>query len=87
MQKKIFKLTAWIFIAILGASAFGGIAVIRGEKISSLWFLTACICTQLIAYRFYSAWIATKISMLTDAAPLLQPVLMTEKILFQPIAG
>jgi carbon starvation protein len=26
-----------------------------------LWFLTACICTQLIAYRFYSAFIATKI--------------------------
>ena len=61
MKKDFLKLTTWIFIGILGAASFGGIALIRGEKISSLWFLTACICTQLVAYRFYSAWIATKI--------------------------
>jgi len=54
-------LCLWIFIGILGASSIGGIAIIRGEKISSLWFITACICTQLIGYRFYSAWIAAKI--------------------------
>lgn len=51
----------WIFVGILGAVSVSGIALIRDEKISSLWFLTACICTQLIAYRFYSAFIAAKI--------------------------
>ena len=51
----------WILIGILGAAALSGIALIREEKISSLWFLTACICTQLIAYRFYSAFISAKI--------------------------
>lgn len=61
MKKDFLKLTIWIFIGIIGAASFGGIALIRGEKISSLWFLTAGICTQLVAYRFYSAWIATKI--------------------------
>ena len=51
----------WILIGILGAAALSGIALIRDEQISSLWFLTACICTQLIAYRFYSAFISAKI--------------------------
>ncbi len=61
MKKNYYSIIAWIFIGILGASSIAGIALIRGEKISSLWFLCACICTQLIAYRFYSAWIAAKI--------------------------
>ncbi len=51
----------WIIIGCLGAASIGGIALIRGEHISSLWLLTACICTQLIAYRFYSAFIAAKV--------------------------
>lgn len=61
MRKNFAPFFIWIAIGILGAASFGGIALIRGEKISSLWFLTACICTQLIAYRFYSAFIAAKI--------------------------
>ncbi len=61
MKKDYLKIFIWLCIGILGAASFGGIALIRGEKISSLWFITACVCTQLIAYRFYSAWIATKI--------------------------
>jgi len=61
MKKNFFPILLWIFIGILGAAALGGIAIIRGEQISSLWFLAACICTQLIAYRFYSAFIAAKI--------------------------
>ncbi len=66
MKKDFLKLITWIFIGMIGAASFGGIALIRGEKISSLWFLTACICTQLVAYRFYSAWIASKILHLDD---------------------
>jgi carbon starvation protein len=61
IKKDFLNLSLWIAIGIFGAASIGGIAIIRGEKISSLWFLTACICTQLIAYRFYSAWIAAKI--------------------------
>lgn len=61
MKKDFWKILTWIFIGILGAASIGGIALIRGEKISSLWFIAACVCTQLIAYRFYSAWIAAKI--------------------------
>ena len=66
-MKKHFLTTAlWFFIGIIGAASFGGIALIRGETISSLWFIIACICIQLIAYRFYSAWIAIKILDISD---------------------
>ena len=61
MNKKIIKCFFWIIIAVAGASSLGGIALIRGEKISSLWFICATLCCALLGYRFYSAWIATKI--------------------------
>jgi carbon starvation protein len=61
-MKKIFvRYLLWIIIGILGASAFAGIAITRDEKISSIWFIVAFVCIQLIGYRFYSLWIATKI--------------------------
>ena len=61
MKKDFVQLAIWLSIGILGAISFSAIALIRGEQISSLWLLTACICTQLTAYRFYSAFIASKI--------------------------
>ncbi len=64
MKKDLFKIILWIFIGIIGASSLAGIALSRGETISSTWFVTACICIQLIAYRFYSAFIATKVFVL-----------------------
>lgn len=66
MKKNFLNSLPWILVGICGAASIGGIALIRGEHISSLWFLTACVCTQLIAYRFYSAWIAAKVLCLDD---------------------
>lgn len=51
----------WLAVAVLGASAAGGIALNRGESINALWFIVAAVCTYLIGYRFYSAWIAAKV--------------------------
>ena len=61
----------WIGIATLGASAIGAIALHRGETINSVWFIAAAICVYAIGYRFYSAFIATKVLMLdsTRATP------------------
>jgi carbon starvation protein len=56
----------WFVIAILGASALGGIALHRGETINAIWFIVAAVCTYAIAYRFYSAWIAAKVLVLDD---------------------
>lgn len=60
-MKKFYNSLVWILIGVLGAVAFSVIALLRGENISALWFVAACVCIQLIAYRFYSAWIALKI--------------------------
>lgn len=61
----------WLAVAITGAAAAGGIALNRGESINALWFIVAAVCTYLIGYRFYSAWIAAKVLMVdaTRATP------------------
>ena len=61
----------WLGVALLGASALGGIAIQRGESINSIWFVVAAICVYTLGYRFYSAFIATKILILdpTRATP------------------
>ena len=68
-MRKIYNLAMWILIGIVGAISFAAIAIFRGENISALWFVAACVCFQLIAYRFYSAWIALKVLRVDDARP------------------
>jgi carbon starvation protein len=71
MSKRIATWALWAIIGVVGASAIGGLALHRGEEISSLWFIVAAICSQLVAYRFYSAWIAARVLTLdaTRATP------------------
>ena len=54
------KKIIWFLISIAGAIAFSFIALARDESINAIWFIVAAICIYLIAYRFYSAWIAAK---------------------------
>ncbi len=65
MQKLLTPLF-WILIALIGASAVGGIALNRGEEINALWFITAAVCVYAIAYRFYAAWIAARVLVLDE---------------------
>jgi carbon starvation protein len=51
----------WAAVAILGASGFATIALHRGETINALWLVVAAVCTYLIAYRYYSLFIADKV--------------------------
>ena len=51
----------WIGIAVLGAAAFGYIALARGETIGAAWLIVAAVCSYLVAYRFYSRFIADKV--------------------------
>jgi carbon starvation protein len=61
MKTNPFKILLWTTVALLGASAVGGIALHRGESINALWFIAAALCTYAIAYRFYAAWIAATV--------------------------
>jgi carbon starvation protein len=56
----------WILVALLGAGALSGIAFSRGEPITGTWFVVAAVCSYMLAYRFYSAFIAAKIMALDD---------------------
>jgi carbon starvation protein len=48
----------WVAIAILGAAAFGVLALARGETINAAWLLTAAVCCYVLGYRFYSKFLA-----------------------------
>jgi len=51
----------WACVAILGAVSLAIVALSRGEAISALWVVAAALCTYLIAYRYYSLFIATQV--------------------------
>ena len=52
---------AWFAVAVLGAFALGTVALSRGEAINALWIVVAAVAIYLVAYRYYSLFIATKV--------------------------
>jgi len=52
---------AWLVIAILGAFSLATLALGRGEAVSALWVVAAALCVYLIAYRYYSLFLATRV--------------------------
>ncbi|BCA27059.1 carbon starvation CstA family protein [Metapseudomonas otitidis] len=63
----------WAVLAVIGASALGVVALRRGEAINALWIVVAAVALYLIAYRYYSLFIASKVMQLdpTRATPAL----------------
>lgn len=51
----------WVIVALIGAVSLAQVAVFRGETVNAAWLLAAAVCTYLLAYRFYSAWVAAKV--------------------------
>lgn len=60
-MKRLSSMLGWIALSILGAFSLGYIALKRGETINAIWIVAAAGCVYLIAYRFYSLYIATKV--------------------------
>jgi len=56
----------WLVVALIGAFAFGMLALSRGEHVNALWLVVAAIACYSIAYRFYSLFIAEKVFELDD---------------------
>ncbi len=61
----------WLAVALAGAGALAAIALSRGEPVNGLFFVVAAGGTYLVAYRFYSAFIAARVLALdgTRATP------------------
>jgi carbon starvation protein len=57
---------AWILVAALGAAGWGMLALSRGETISAAWLVLAAVGTYLVAYRFYSRFLADRVFGLTN---------------------
>ncbi len=60
-MKQLTSHLGWILLALLGAFALGYVALTRGEHINALWIVVAAVSVYLIAYRFYSRFIADKV--------------------------
>lgn len=68
---KGFSKLGWAVLALLGAFCLGTVALRRGEHINALWIVVAAVSLYLVAYRFYSLFIANKVMQLdpTRATP------------------
>ncbi|MGH7560962.1 MAG: carbon starvation CstA family protein [Gemmatimonadales bacterium] len=51
----------WLLVGVAGAVAWGMIALARGETVNAAWLVLAAVGTYLVAYRFYSRWIANRV--------------------------
>ena len=51
----------WALVGALGAAALAIVATQRGESINALWVVVAAVCVYLIAYRYYSLYIADRV--------------------------
>ncbi|AXK53933.1 MULTISPECIES: carbon starvation CstA family protein [Pseudomonas] len=54
----------WLLLAIVGACALGVVALRRGEAINALWIVVAAVAIYLVAYRYYSLFIANNVMQL-----------------------
>jgi len=62
----LLKNLKWLVLAVLGAVAWAVLALHRGETVSAAWLVLAAVGTYLLAYRFYSRFLAFKVFGLND---------------------
>ena len=62
----LLKRIGWLLVGLVGALAWGVLAIHRGETINAAWVVLAAVGTYLIAYRFYSRFLADRVLGLND---------------------
>jgi len=65
-MRRLLPAFAWTAVGALGATAFGFLALRRGETVSAAWLLVAGVSSYFIAYRFYARFIALKVLALDE---------------------
>ena len=63
---KVLGYVFWAAVAATAAVCLGGIAILHGEHINSMWLVLAAACTYAIGYRFYAAFISARVMALND---------------------
>ncbi|ARD40985.1 carbon starvation CstA family protein [Actinomyces gaoshouyii] len=51
------RIATWVVITALGVLGWWMLAVARGERVNTIWFVVTAICTYAIGYRFYGLFI------------------------------
>ena len=65
-MNSILQKLMWVAISVAGAAGLAAIAFERGEPLNGIWFVVAAGCTYLVAYRFYSKFLAVRVLELDD---------------------
>jgi carbon starvation protein len=60
-MKRLTSQLGWAALSLAGAVSLAYVALQRGESINAVWVVVAAVCVYLIAYRFYSRYIADKV--------------------------
>ncbi|MCX8957865.1 carbon starvation CstA family protein [Erwinia psidii] len=82
-NKKILRHLPWAIIGIIGAFCLATVALRRGEHVSALWIVVASVSVYLVAYRYYSLYIAQKVMRL-DATRATPAVLNNDGLNYVP---
>jgi len=56
----------WLVAGLAGAAGWGVLALHRGETINAAWLVLASVGTYLVAFRFYSRFLADRVFGLND---------------------
>ena len=67
MNTTLARHAPWCLLGVVGAGALATIATARGEAVNALWVVVAAISVYLIAYRYYSLYIAQHVMRLDPA--------------------
>ncbi|MBY0299012.1 MAG: carbon starvation protein A [Methylobacterium sp.] len=59
----------WALVGAIGATALAIVATTRGETVNALWIVVAAVSIYLIAYRYYSLYIARHVMRLDPNRP------------------
>lgn len=59
----------WFSVALFGALSLATLALWRGETVNAVWLVSAATCTYVLAYRFYSQFIANRVVQLDQSRP------------------
>ncbi len=64
--RKLLKILVWVAVGLAGAGGLAAIAFERREPLNAVWLIVAAVSTYLVAYRFYSAFLAARVLALDD---------------------
>ncbi len=56
----------WLLVTLIGAVGWAVLALHRGETVNAAWLVLAAVGTYLVAYRFYSRFLADRVFGLDD---------------------